>query len=189
MLVRFHTSLGSNCYGDGADTANYLNTVDGLTLNLLLGTAIQGGDSDTLVGIENVVGSRVDDVIIGNDGANWITGFLGDDTMTGGAGADVFDIDLRDRVFLGDDVITDFEIGVDHVSVAGSLLHDLADLNPQQVGADTVLDLGPGTRLTLLNTNASLLSNSDFFSSDIGLAAGSNRRARINSPQARKARR
>jgi hypothetical protein len=70
--------------------------------------------------------------------------------------------DLSGGVNLGNDVITDFEIGVDQISVAGSPHQGLADLNPQQVGQDTVLDLGHGTLLTLLHTNASLLTNGDF---------------------------
>lgn len=148
--------------GDGTDTADYSDSLIGIDLNLVSGTAAQGMDFERILSIENVVGSRGDDVIVGDDGANRITGFLGNDTMTGGAGADVFHFDLSGGVNLGNDVITDFEIGVDQISLAGSLYHGLADLNPQQVGQDTVLDLGHGTLLTLLHTNASLLANGDF---------------------------
>ena len=60
--------------------------------------------------------------------------------MTGGAGGDVFDFDLTGGRNLGNDVITDFEIGVDQISVAGSLYDSLADLSPEQVGQDTELN-------------------------------------------------
>ena len=71
--------------GNGTDTADYSDSLIGIDLNLVWGTAAQGADLDRLVSIENVSGSRGDDVIVGDDGANRITGFLGNDTMTGGA--------------------------------------------------------------------------------------------------------
>ena len=40
--------------------------------------------------VENVVGSKYDDAIAGNDGNNEIDGGPGDDTLTGGAGSDTF---------------------------------------------------------------------------------------------------
>src|SRR5262249_9075982 len=111
---------------------------------------------------ENVVGSQGDDFIVGDQGANRITGGLGDDTMVGLAGGDVFLFDLSGGVNLGNDIIFDFQIGIDRISVAGGSHNRLADLNPHQVGQDTVLDLGFGTTVTLLHTQASLLTNYDF---------------------------
>lgn len=44
-----------------------------------------------LANVEGVVGSRVDDVIIGNDEANYLYGYLGHDTISGGGGDDYID--------------------------------------------------------------------------------------------------
>lgn len=46
---------------------------------------------DTLVGIENVIGSAFDDSLTGNSGANILRGGAGDDLLDGGAGVDSAD--------------------------------------------------------------------------------------------------
>lgn len=125
---------------------------------------------DSFTGIESVIAGQGNDRIVGDEKDNRITGYLGDDTMIGDGerdanglgGRDVFHFDLGGGANVGNDIIVDFEIGIDHISLGGGLHADLNDLNPQQVGDDTVLDLGPGMRLTLLHTNAALLTNSDF---------------------------
>jgi serralysin len=117
---------------------------------------------DGLGSIENVIGSQSNDLIFGDQGDNKITGYLGDDTMKGSGGRDVFHFELSGGTNVGNDIIVDFEIGVDRISLGGGLHADLSDLNPQQVGADTLLDLGPGMRLTLQHVNAALLTNNDF---------------------------
>jgi Ca2+-binding RTX toxin-like protein len=73
--------------GDGIDTVTYAGQ-GAIIMNLSTGVATVGGDTDTLVGIENVIGSDYADYIIGNDAANTINGGLGDDSMSGGAGRD-----------------------------------------------------------------------------------------------------
>ena len=61
----------------------------GVIVDLVAGTATDGyGDTDTLIGIENVTGTRFGDRIIGDDGENDLNGGDGDDTLTGGAGGD-----------------------------------------------------------------------------------------------------
>ena len=159
--------------GDGIDTVDYSGVLFDLEINLLSGLAghppvrnVNPSDypfiPDSLSGIENVVGSQSNDLIIGDNGDNRITGFLGDDTMKGSGGRDDFHFDLSGSANVGNDIIIDFEIGIDRISLGGGLHADLTDLNPQQVGEDTVLDLGPGMRLTLQHVLASHLTNSDF---------------------------
>jgi Ca2+-binding RTX toxin-like protein len=72
--------------GDGVDTADYSAAAAGMTVNLVAGTA---SDGDVLSSIENVVGSKFDDVLTGDAGANVLDGGLGNDVLAGGAGADV----------------------------------------------------------------------------------------------------
>ena len=82
--------------------------------------------------------------------------------MFGANGRDVFHFDLSGGADVGNDVIMDFQIGIDRISLGGGLHADLTDLHPQQVGEDTVLDLGPEMRLTLQHVIASQLTNNDF---------------------------
>ena len=73
--------------GEGNDTITYTSTSEGITVDLAAGTATGVEiDSDTLSGIENVVGGDGDDTIIGDSSANVLEGGLGDDTIAGGAG-------------------------------------------------------------------------------------------------------
>jgi Tol biopolymer transport system component len=78
--------------GAGIDTAVYTGSAAGVTVNLSTGRGI-GGDAegDIYVGIENVRGSNVRDIIDGTAGANRLQGSGGDDVLRGGAGADILD--------------------------------------------------------------------------------------------------
>ncbi|ONG56096.1 hypothetical protein BKE38_07160 [Pseudoroseomonas deserti] len=75
----------------GSDTVDYRYRETGLTVNLATGIAGSGADRDTLISIENVVGSDFDDTLIGNDRDNRLSGGLGNDTLIGGGGVDYFD--------------------------------------------------------------------------------------------------
>ncbi|WP_461208927.1 hypothetical protein [Desulfocurvus sp. DL9XJH121] len=68
------------------------------------GTATdEWGDTDTLVGIQNVVGSYYKDSISGNDEDNELEGLEGDDTLTGNLGADLISGGEGDDSMFGDD--------------------------------------------------------------------------------------
>ena len=62
-----------------------------------------------------LTGTDGDDMLMGTDGDDVIDGLLGDDTYTGGAGADQFVLAIAQGV----DTITDFEVGVDQISLGG----------------------------------------------------------------------
>lgn len=75
--------------GEGVDLLNGDGALGGLQINLQLGTISGGGMGvDTIAGFEHITGSRFDDVIIGDEGANLIRGFGGIDTLRGGGGDD-----------------------------------------------------------------------------------------------------
>ena len=62
-----------------------------------------------------LTGTDGDDMLMGADGDDILDGLLGDDTYTGGAGADQFVLAIAQGV----DTITDFEIGIDQISLGG----------------------------------------------------------------------
>ncbi|MBP2239244.1 Ca2+-binding RTX toxin-like protein, partial [Sinorhizobium kostiense] len=77
--------------GAGVDTAGYWDATSGVRVNLGLTTAqsVGGGrGSDTLVFIENVIGSNYADRLTGNGAANRLDGRSGNDTLVGGSGND-----------------------------------------------------------------------------------------------------
>jgi Ca2+-binding RTX toxin-like protein len=75
--------------GDDEDTANYIDSISGVTVNLLTGKG-QGGsaEGDTLYQIENVTGSNFDDILLGDGGDNKLYGRDGKDTLKGAGGQD-----------------------------------------------------------------------------------------------------
>ncbi len=76
--------------GAGIDTAYYISSSAGVFINLLSGKG-KGGDAegDTLISIENVVGSNYNDILAGNDADNVLEGRGGDDELYGGKGNDI----------------------------------------------------------------------------------------------------
>ena len=77
--------------GAGSDTANYAAAAAGVTARLNTGFATDDGDGgvDTLISIENLVGSDFNDLLVGSAGANVLNGGLGADYLLGLAGDDI----------------------------------------------------------------------------------------------------
>ncbi|MGL4316710.1 MAG: beta strand repeat-containing protein [Pseudomonas sp.] len=76
--------------GAGIDTVSYTSASTAINVNLA-STAAQatgGSGSDTLIAIENLIGSNYNDKLTGNTANNKLEGGLGNDTLNGGAGAD-----------------------------------------------------------------------------------------------------
>lgn len=76
--------------GSGTDTASYAERVVGVTVNLgLVGPQnTVGAGLDTLVSMENLTGSTLNDILIGNSGNNVLEGLAGNDVLNGGGGTD-----------------------------------------------------------------------------------------------------
>lgn len=109
--------------GAGFDTLDYSGATGPLTIDAGLKT-ITGFTSDTMNGIEKIVGSNFDDNFIGGKDSNVFDGGAGNDTFrgmggadtfTGGAGNDTYNWYVKDvksgGSYLGADAITDFSTG------------------------------------------------------------------------------
>lgn len=76
--------------GAGVDTAEYTGADGGVTVSLAVAGAQDTGGAgvDTLIGVENLSGSRFGDRLTGDAGANRLDGGRAADTLDGGDGAD-----------------------------------------------------------------------------------------------------
>ncbi|KEJ87726.1 beta strand repeat-containing protein, partial [Sulfitobacter donghicola] len=76
--------------GTGSDLVRYRDEARGVSVDLSIGVATDGGQArDTLINIENVHGSEHVDQITGNSAANRLFGFAGNDQISGNAGDDI----------------------------------------------------------------------------------------------------
>ncbi len=93
---------------DGAgdeDTIDYSGSAAGITVDLLAGTATGSAiGNDTLLNIEDVLGSAFDDTLTGKGGYNYLAGGGGKDTLDGGAGGDLMVGGAGDDTYYVDDV-------------------------------------------------------------------------------------
>lgn len=137
-------------FGDaGIDTASYADAASGVTANFLIGINAGEAAGDKYRSIENLVGSRFDDMLTGDKGVNIIDGGAGDDVLNGGegrdtliggagndrlvggrgadmltgnAGSDMFVFAALDHLSAGKtktDMITDFVAGEDMIDLSG----------------------------------------------------------------------
>ena len=79
--------------GTGVDTVDYSASAAGVTVRLVLNRLAEGGDAtgDTFAAIENVVGSALNDYLLGSSVANNLAGGSGNDQIIGSLGADRLD--------------------------------------------------------------------------------------------------
>uniref|UniRef100_UPI0034CF3DFC beta strand repeat-containing protein n=1 Tax=Roseomonas sp. 18066 TaxID=2681412 RepID=UPI0034CF3DFC len=74
--------------GEGTDTVNYSSWATGVTVDLANHYGRDLATGDQLASIENIMGTRFMDTLIGDAGANRIDAGSGNDTIIGGGGAD-----------------------------------------------------------------------------------------------------
>ncbi len=91
----FQGNAGNNVFngGVGIDTVSYANATGSVIVSLTLpGSQFNvGSGSDTLISIENLIGSLFSDTITGNLSNNFLSGGSGNDTIFGTAGSDVIE--------------------------------------------------------------------------------------------------
>jgi len=155
--------------GDGSDTLNLRESYVGIRVDLIdqsVNTGIAVGD--TYISIENLSGGRQNDalrgdneanVIFGWDGDDWLHGRGGNDELNGGAGNDVLNGGSGSDTFIfseGADIVSDFGDDVDVIRLSESLWS--GTLTASEVvtqfatvsGSDTLFDFGNGNTLTVI---------------------------------------
>ncbi|NER99156.1 MAG: calcium-binding protein [Symploca sp. SIO1B1] len=129
--------------GDGIDTVGFAFEKFAITADLSQSRATYINDAgeevvETLINIEQLIGSAFDDTLIGDAGNNGLRGLLGDDLLTGGAGADIFSFGSSNQ---GIDTITDFnstegdQIGVLISGFGNDLTAGLLDAEEFTIGS------------------------------------------------------
>jgi Ca2+-binding RTX toxin-like protein len=140
--------------GGGTNTVSFGSATTGVTVSLALQGQAQttGVGSVTLTNFQALIGSAYNDTLTAANGTS---------TLTGGAGADSFQIQSDADTT----TITDFSDGQDDKIILCGLqtLTSWAAIQAaaQQMGPDTVVNLGPGT-LTLKNVQLNTLTAADF---------------------------
>ena len=172
--------------GNGTDTADYAEAAGGVTVSLALkGPQDTGGAGvDILSSVEDLRGSRLGDVLTGNDEANRIKGETGNDTifglggddfLFGDAGSDVLDggegrdtlaggggIDAFVFTSVDNDLVKDWQAGetvdVSGLGAAGfTLIHSSGKTTARfDIDGDGQFDDGS------IVFNATTISNADF---------------------------
>ncbi|MFM8275702.1 MAG: beta strand repeat-containing protein, partial [Cyanobium sp.] len=157
----------------GTDTASYLDASAAVSVSLSSGSSRGGAGSDTLISIENVIGSSFADTITGNNDANNLSGDAGNDTLIASAGNDTLNGDtgsdtvnynaLGSVVTLGafgvlrkGSLGTDTLVGIETI-IGSSLLGDTVDHSGASVApaSGTVTNLSTGV-VTVNGTAAPL---------------------------------
>jgi hypothetical protein len=168
--------------GAGNDTADFSESSAGINVDLritLKPVAGLGGYSqgDLLNDVENIVGSKLDDMLIGDIGNNVLDGGSGNDTLDGGDGNDRLRGGLGDDTFVfgpgfGQDRIKDFDANpvggrdVIDLSTFAILAADFARrVTIEDVGDDTLLSIDGDPHQTILLTgvgNSKVITEKDF---------------------------
>jgi VCBS repeat-containing protein len=141
-----YSGSGNNLMDGGAavDGVSYFFATSGVNVSLLnpgVAQATGGSGSDTLVGIEDLIGSNFNDTLTGDGNANSLTGSTGNDSLNGGGGNDLL---------MG---------GVGDDAMAGGTGDDIYIVDST---ADTVIEaLGGGTDTVNSTVNFTLTGNTE----------------------------
>jgi hypothetical protein len=150
----FNATAGRDYFsgGSGSDTVSYNNATSGVSVSLQGAVTNPGlyAQFDTLVSIENLVGSKYNDTLFGSQGANVILGRGGNDTIYGNGG--------NDRLYggSGNDTIHASAIRGESVVIDGGSGAD--NLNFYTVGGNAEITTGSGIDKTTI-----AIGNSEHF--------------------------
>ena len=139
-------------------------------------TIIATNEKDNLIGsVTNdlIYSNRSDDIVFGNEGNDMLCGGKGNDIVNGGAGADLIYGDFGDDILIGgvggdnfhfrsndgNNIITDFEDGIDVIGLGDGL--SFQQLTISQIGNDTRISANQ-LSITLQGVEESAINIEDF---------------------------
>ena len=128
--------------GDGSDTVVFLTRGEAVNINLNTNGFAGGAKGTVLIDIENIGGTRFNDLIGGDTGDNELFGYEGNDTLFAGGGNDRLDGGAGNDTLLGgggNDVLLG-RGGADTIDGGGG--NDTVDLNGSGVGVNVNLNTG-----------------------------------------------
>ncbi|MCC2314056.1 calcium-binding protein [Cellulomonas xiejunii] len=167
LLTLANTFLNQSRYGIEQITFDDGTVWSQATMRAML-TATPTAGNDTLYGTtsgETLSALAGDDVVYGGNGNDVINGGTGNDVLTGGNGSDTFVFDVGS----GQDTITDFSPrawggSADTVRLIGHGVTTFAELiaGATEWDGGTVLDLGNGSTIDLVDVHIADLGASDF---------------------------
>ena len=144
FLIDIPTAQGYAPDGSGVNGSTILGTAAGDALNGSIGDDnLQG-----LAGNDTLSGGNGNDTLLGGADDDEITGSFGDDFMEGGTGADSFVFGLGE----GDDVIQDFDVGTDVLTlIGGQTIDSLFEVDSDGIGGldSTLVEFTDGSTVLL----------------------------------------
>jgi Ca2+-binding RTX toxin-like protein len=153
--------------GQGNDTVDYSDSPEGVFVDLAEGRGWYGGHAagDTLINVENVIGSDGDDVFVGSEADNTFEGRGGYDIFHADVGADTYygGADGNKLVAVGDDMTIDLALGQGSGGVVdGDRYFDIADVS---IGGNNNMVIGTQGDNTIavsgLDNTVSMLDGND----------------------------
>ena len=147
--------------GPGVFPLHPRSTIPDNNVTFLYAVTGDRGDTVTAAAMGGYLSTGLgNDRLIGGAGNDTLDGGENGDILSGGAGRDTFVRQYADFT----DTILDFQAGArgDVMLIKGTAYTRFADLNLRQVGADTVLDFGPGGTTTFKNTLVSSFTAENF---------------------------
>ncbi|MDQ0323141.1 Ca2+-binding RTX toxin-like protein [Pararhizobium capsulatum DSM 1112] len=121
--------------GAGTDRAYYSGATTGVVVSLLTPSLNTGeAKGDTFSSIENLTGSKYNDSLFGNAGANSISGgagndiikgYAGKDALAGGSGNDTFVFDTALSAATNVDTISDYNVAADTIRLENAIFTKL----------------------------------------------------------------
>jgi Ca2+-binding RTX toxin-like protein len=140
--------------GEGSDTASYITATSGVAASLAERTGWQGeATGDKFISIENLEGSAFNDVLVGDNSSNRLSGLAGDDRLEGRAGDDTLEGGLGDDTLWGNDGNDVLNGGAGTDTLVGDLGNDTLDGGQGSdrleggLGDDLLQDLDGNNRL------------------------------------------